>query len=211
MICLLGLNDLPLLLTSSHPYPDIPLCLMSLTVWLLSLHPFPAVIWWVVLAKTKEHTLISLMWPWPDGQLVEVHKRILTGCSPQTNTPTLLSELNYSSPLPSISRIVMLVIVMCCDDSILILSSSLSSPISIFITIKSCTGWLPCRHVPWWPQDPTKQVIAKKYDERCARNMKSSSNTNTRFSNEKYKLNGNKYPVTPFCWVERRTFRCVFP
>ena len=28
---------------------------------------------------------------WEDGQLVEAHKVILAGCSPQTNTPTLLS------------------------------------------------------------------------------------------------------------------------
>ena len=95
-------------------------------------------------------------------------------------------------------------------------STSISSLIpfhinfSSLITIHSCTGWLPCRHVPWWPPDPRKQVIAKKYDERCARNMKSSSNTNTRFSNEKYKLKGSNCPVTPFCWVERRTFCCVF-
>ena len=32
-----------------------------------------------------------------DGQLVEAHKVILAGCSPQTNTPTLLSELTGSS------------------------------------------------------------------------------------------------------------------
>ena len=30
---------------------------------------------------------------WEDGQLVEAHKVILAGCSPQTNTPTLLSQL----------------------------------------------------------------------------------------------------------------------
>ena len=34
---------------------------------------------------------------WEDGQLVEAHKVILAGCSPQTNTPTLLSDLTGSS------------------------------------------------------------------------------------------------------------------
>ena len=32
-----------------------------------------------------------------DDQLVEAHKVILAGCSPETNTPTLLSELTSSS------------------------------------------------------------------------------------------------------------------
>ena len=38
--------------------------------------------------KCKDVTLAS-----EDCQLVEAHKVILAGCSPQTNTPTLLSQL----------------------------------------------------------------------------------------------------------------------
>ena len=42
--------------------------------------------------KFKDVTLAS-----EDCQLVEAHKVILVGCSPQTNTPTLLSKLTGSS------------------------------------------------------------------------------------------------------------------
>ena len=42
--------------------------------------------------KFKDVTLAS-----EDCQLVEAHKVILAGCSPETNTPTLLSELTGSS------------------------------------------------------------------------------------------------------------------
>ena len=42
--------------------------------------------------KFKDVTLAS-----EDCQLVEAHKVILVGCSPQTNTPALLSKLTGSS------------------------------------------------------------------------------------------------------------------